>query len=917
MSAIRHLLAHHIIRIAIIVCVICSLLMLFAPTAGATDEPSLEFNQSTYELNDTVQVNLANVPTQENVLYLNINSTSDILKLATGEKITGSTNYTLKNPVADRNNDGKITNTDMDIKPAFESYNIQNISFQSDNTFSVDIAPPSIPSYLSLDYTNGHTVRLNQSSEGNYIGKIEITNNSSQKRKLYASIGDEIQVKYFHGDNLDKVSIARAHVTKTTSENENTSQTDNNQTNSTPTPTPTPTPAPAPTPTPTPTPAPTPTPTETPSATDSDTGDTTPPTIGTPIAYYRSDDHGGSPELNVYAAVSEPIRPVENSPDGSPVAQLSNDGDIIGSTIIEDGSAGKALHLRAAHPPNESLQLHVEPIMDRSGNSIAAQKDDVRMAVTAGSTSDETLRYIPGEPLALVADAVALRRITATKATGWLLADRVANGSVQLLATDDWPRDAPVTLQVDTASRTHQIQAEPVSPRFEIGSAQVDGPRGPIRVEIEGPPTVRRLQVSLRDAEGELIDRAAHWSSPDGRTTMRLPIATEAEGPLTVTVTDPQSVEPPSETVVALPADGRAISEIVTPESLERGAMLPITLHIDPGAEAGIKVHADDTPLLRVTLTDEDDDGTISAHLNTHAMITDTADDSGLLVEATGGDVAQTERLQGIDSLQELRITGVDTSREAETVLFEPDPELILERAPAEGAAPFSETDMMVTGERLRLRIDSPALAGLRHLHTATVGDQVMASLPPVHTPRVHAHTRTGVTELEVMPRWSDDGATAVIDIPPSATSINASLPSVTQSIDVTDPAILQVDPVVVNLAPMTTVEVHTATQTHRTQVAADGSVVVSDAAAPERISVPGTEVDLVVATADTPSTDRASVPQPDALMKALQTRLIGNIPSTLSMATPPMQLLRYAVAALTVVAVIWAGHRLRRQRNA
>jgi len=555
--------------------------------------------------------------------------------------------------------------------------------------------------------------------------------------------------------------------------------------------------------------------------------------------------------------------------------------------------------------------------MDRSGNSIAAQADDVQMAVTAGSISDGTLGYIPGEPLALVAEAATLRRITATKASGWLLTDRVTNGSVQLLTTDDWPQDAPVTLQVDTASGTHQLHAEPVSRRFEIASAKVDAPRGPIRITLDGPPTVRRLQLALRDAEGELLDRSAHWSSPDGQTTMRLPIDPDVEGPLTISISDPQSSEPPSQRDVALPADGRAISELVTPESLARGAMLPITLQIDPGAEAGLSVHADDVPLLRVTLSDADGDGTITAHINTHAMITAAADDSGLVVEATGGDTAHTERLGGIDSMHELRISGVGTSREAQTVLFEPDPELILERAPAEDAAPFSEAVTMVTGERLRLRIDSPALEGIRRLHTATVGDQVAAPLPAVYSARVHAHTRAGVTELEVLPSWTDEGVHAVLDMPPSATSINVSLPSVTQAIDVIDPAILQADPVVVNLAPMTSVEVHTATQTHRTQVAVDGSVVVPDVEAPERLSVPGTEIDLEVDTADTPSTDRASIPQLDALMRAVRAQFVGDTPSTLSMAMPPMQLLRYAVAAMTVVAVIWVGQRLRRQRNA
>jgi|GEM_PF-3280512 len=619
----------------------------------------------------------------------------------------------------------------------------------------------------------------------------------------------------------------------------------------------------------------------------------------------------GDPILEVMVGVSEPVRGLGDGPAEDATAQLLSDGTPLEVQLVDDGSTGDRIHLRTDHDPSGSPELVVEGVIDRSGNRLRPVRRPVQIATTIGWASDETVGYVPGEPLAIITGSGELRRITATTETGWPLADSIIDGPGTILQTDRWPTDAPVTLAVETTDGHTELEADPVSPALSITESHAESPRGPIFAVIEGPPAVRPIQVELLAASGRTLHQSTRWSAPGGRTVLSLPIDDPTEGPITLTVADPQQADSRVETVVDLPADGRAIRSITLPDTLTRGALLPVEVRVDDGATVGVMVQATDAPLARLTLTDTDADGVVSAQINTHALQADAPGMSESIVETGDADTIQVERLGVAAAPPSLEVRAIGTQKARRTSLVAPAPTLVVERAPAQADTPFSETTTVVAGERLRLRVEDPGLDGLRRAHGGAPPD---ASLPPAYSPRVRVRPGQEVSDLPVRPRWGEESLMMSIEVPLSASTLNISLPSVSRTIQVVEPSILQVDPLVTTLAPQTPVVVHTDTGTHRTAVATDGSIAVPPEDTPQRVSVPDTPIRLSVpsATPAPPSSEGG------ALVETVQARLLGGAAlPTMPAAMTASQAVRYLLAVGIILVIVWAGHRLRRQRNA
>jgi hypothetical protein len=521
-----------VVRLVVWACLIAVVVILIFPGVSAAAEPSLEFNQSSYGLNDTVRVtlqNLGSVPSHQ--IIVSFSSDEENSTYITEEiNNAGNTSYVTKNSVSKlifSSNQTKISKTDIIYSNNGDSSGqIDSISTYSNGTARLNLINPS-DGDDSITYRSEEYIILS-SDLGNYSGNISLSS-IDINGKLQISKPGKITASFVHPltnqEYNNTVSVTnnrtKSEAVKLSPQNDSKSSENFNRNPST---------ASQPTP-----PA---------DASRDTTGDSKPPVIGPAVGFYDQVTEHHGPALTVIAGVSEPIRGLGEAPPDAALAQLHVDGVPIDAEVLDDGSDGDRIRLRATDPPERSIELVIEGVIDRSGNRASPVRRPVRLAATVGSSSDESVSYIPGEPLAIVADGPKIRRVSVTTDTGWPLAERSISGPVVILQTVRWPDDVPVTLQIETADGRTRLQAVPVALAFSIQEAQVDAPGGPITALIEGPPTVRQLQVDVLDAAGWPLQQTKRWSSPSGRTPLSIPVGA-SDGPITLSVTDPTTDSPP------------------------------------------------------------------------------------------------------------------------------------------------------------------------------------------------------------------------------------------------------------------------------------------------------------------------------------------------------------------------------------
>jgi hypothetical protein len=368
---------------------------------------------------------------------------------------------------------------------------------------------------------------------------------------------------------------------------------------------------------------------------------------------------------------------------------------------------------------------------------------------------------------------------------------------------------------------------------------------------------------------------------------------------------------------VELPVDGHAITGITVPESATAGALLPVEVQLDAGATAGLQIAADETPVARMTVSDADGDGTVTTRVNTHALLANSDDVQQLTPSIRGADTAEMTMVGAADHPTVVEVAGIDTTHSGRTQLQTATPNVHLERAPAGSADSFRETSAVISGERLRLRVTDPALVGLRHARGGELGAPIAEPLPDAYTPHLNLSPDRGAFNLSVNPQWTEGGYTLPLNLPPTATALTVSVMSASETVRVVEPAILQADPLMTNLAPQTTVELHLPTGTHRTQITTDGGVPVEGTVAPSRITVPGSQIELTVPATTPLPTDTSPASDGEAFMEAVRAQLLATpgLP-TLPAGITTMQVVRYLGAVLVVLGVVWVGLRIQRQRN-
>jgi hypothetical protein len=102
MFEFQHRQLAHIVRLVIWTCLIATVVILIIPEVSAAGEPSLEFNQSSYEINDTVEVKLRNIgPIPHNQIIVSLFSDEENSTYIT-EKLhnEGNTSYITQDTVS-------------------------------------------------------------------------------------------------------------------------------------------------------------------------------------------------------------------------------------------------------------------------------------------------------------------------------------------------------------------------------------------------------------------------------------------------------------------------------------------------------------------------------------------------------------------------------------------------------------------------------------------------------------------------------------------------------------------------------------------------------------------------------------------------------------------------------------------------
>ncbi|MDR9412873.1 MAG: hypothetical protein RI531_09730, partial [Haloferacaceae archaeon] len=233
------------------------------PTATAADGPSLEFNQSSYELNDTVGIEITNLT--------DVNATQILVSIFTSEEKSelifenidnpGNLTYTTKNTVNKYDpdsNQSKISKEDIiysnhDGGSGF----IDNISVNKNKTVTLSLKNPS-DSEDTVYYKSGEYVIAENHGSG-YYGDIELST-KQRNGKLHISTPGKVEAYFIHPTTNQKYNNS-VFVNNQSTVDINKSTVSSNESSAPSTPTPTPTPEPTPSP----------------SRVDEDRGDTTPP----------------------------------------------------------------------------------------------------------------------------------------------------------------------------------------------------------------------------------------------------------------------------------------------------------------------------------------------------------------------------------------------------------------------------------------------------------------------------------------------------------------------------------------------------------------------------------------------------------------------------------------------------------------
>jgi hypothetical protein len=225
--------------------------ILIIPEVSAAGEPSLEFNQSSYEINDTVEVKLSNIgPIPHNQIIVSLFSDEENSTYIT-EKLhnEGNTSYITQDTVSKLLSSSNQTNISKEdiiyTNNGDSSGQINYISINNNHTANIYLKNP-IDDDDSIMYRSEEYIIARISGQ-NYTGNISLSH-VNENGKLKISKPGNITAEFVHPLSGKKYNNSvpvknRSEINESLQPNLETNSNHSSGVNSTPNPTPEPTPS--------------------------------------------------------------------------------------------------------------------------------------------------------------------------------------------------------------------------------------------------------------------------------------------------------------------------------------------------------------------------------------------------------------------------------------------------------------------------------------------------------------------------------------------------------------------------------------------------------------------------------------------------------------------------------------------------
>ena len=190
-----------------------ALLGSIGPFAGvaAADQGTVSFGDSTYADGDTVTITVEDGDLSTTEEYVvNVQSDTEGQVDVTGERPGSSTTYTTSVSVADKNNDNKITPSDIEYEDRDKGGNkIASVTRNQNGTVTITFENTPSPND-ALNYIRGETVVLVHDTDDQFVGSNRISSTDTTGI-LHIAEGDTINSSYFD-KSRQKTQIATATV---------------------------------------------------------------------------------------------------------------------------------------------------------------------------------------------------------------------------------------------------------------------------------------------------------------------------------------------------------------------------------------------------------------------------------------------------------------------------------------------------------------------------------------------------------------------------------------------------------------------------------------------------------------------------------------------------------------------------------
>ena len=572
-----------------------SLLGAAGPFAGvaAADQGTVSFDASTYADGDTATVTVedADLSTSEEYV-VNVQSDTETQEIVTGERVGSSVTYTTDFSVADENYDNKVTKLDIDYQDRDGGGN-KIASTTRNNNGTVTITFENAPGANdAIDYTRGETVVITHDNEGRFTGNTKVESTDSTGI-LQISEGDQINVSY--SDQSDQTNITAEAII------------DN---------------------------------------------DPKPLSLG-PTTEFSADSLNGTTLSHTASVIEVPFsEDVTRAGGASGALRLGSNVTVVvdGENVTDryvldaDGSADGQVVVSSATPvdPRASVTVTIDAANDSADTETlepgAVEATAADTAVVANSDTNayeaETVAFVAEEPNR----AFDVRNSSGTV----VFAGRTGTGS-QVFPFDTGARNWSGEYTIESTSDDGSVAGTTDLALRDLGlSASVDDRNvttaDGIDARISAADSGREIEVSLRDAEGAIVERRNRTLSGNGDAAVEFEadlLTAVGPGNYTINATDPTTRESAeSSRVRVVDADARTADIRPTVVSEHAGDVVALDVALAYAESVTVTLGGPDAGFsANATVEDVDGDGRVRLRFNTAAAANATT------VSNDGGDI--------------------------------------------------------------------------------------------------------------------------------------------------------------------------------------------------------------------------------------------------------------------------------------